>query len=118
MEITGKIVEIFPALTGTSAKGEWKKQEFLLETQAQFPKKIIMANWNDKIALKEEYRNKTVKIAFDLESREYNGRWYTDVRPWKLELAGQESPQAVEEKPAIETTDLPWDNDSSNDLPF
>ena len=77
-----------------------------------------MANWNDKIALKEEYRNKTVKIAFDLESREYNGRWYTDVRPWKLELAGQESPQAVEEKPAIETTDLPWDNDSSNDLPF
>jgi len=81
MEITGKIVEIFPAQTGTSAKGEWKKQEFLFETQAQYPKKIIMANWNDKIDIKPDYKGKVVKIFFDIESREYNGRWFTDIKP-------------------------------------
>ncbi|HOY30846.1 MAG TPA: DUF3127 domain-containing protein [Bacteroidales bacterium] len=120
MEITGKLIEIFPVMTGTSAKGEWKRQDFLIETQAQFPKKIFMANWNDKVDLKEEYKNKIVKISFDLESREYNGRWYTDVKPWKLEFAEQTSnPQFVAEKPTQnEKTDLPWDNDPVNDLPF
>lgn len=118
MEITGKIIEIFPAQTGTSAKGEWKKQDFLIETQAQFPKKIIMANWSDKIDLKADYKDKLVKIFFDLESREYNGRWYTDVKPWKLEVEGQSPNQPTEEKPSTENTDFPWDNDKNNDLPF
>jgi len=118
MEITGKIIDILPAQTGTSAKGEWKKQEFILETQAQFPKKVIMANWNDKIDLKGDYKNKLVKVFFDLESREYNGRWYTDVKPWKLETAGQSAGPAVEEKNNTENADLPWDNDPVNDLPF
>jgi len=118
MEIIGKIIEILPAQTGTSAKGEWKKQEFILETQAQFPKKVIMANWNDKIDLKDDNKNKLVKVFFDLESREYNGRWYTDVKPWKLEATGPGTGQGVEEKNNAESADLPWDNDPGNDLPF
>jgi len=118
MEITGKIIEILPAQTGTSAKGEWKKQEFILETQAQFPKKVIMANWNDKIDLKDDNKNKLVKVFFDLESREYNGRWYTDVKPWKLEVTGQGAAPVAEEKNNAENADLPWDNDPGNDLPF
>jgi hypothetical protein len=118
MEITGKIIEILPVQTGTSAKGEWKKQEFILETQAQFPKKVIMANWNDKIDLKDDNKNKLVKVFFDLESREYNGRWYTDVKPWKLEVTGQGAGPVVEEKNNAASADLPWDNDPGNDLPF
>ncbi len=119
MEITGKIIEIFPEQTGTSAKGEWKKQEFLLQTQAQYPKKVFMANWNDKIDLRKDYKDLLVKISFDLESREYNGRWYTDVKPWKIEIAGQSNSSPMEEKSAApESTDAPWDNDSNNDLPF
>jgi len=117
MEITGKIITVFPEQKGTSAKGEWKKQEFLFETQAQYPKKIIMANWNDKLDLNFDY-SKTVKINFDLESREYNGRWFTDVKPWKIEVAGQAPMSNPEEPHGSENSDLPWDNDPVNDLPF
>ena len=53
-----------------------------------------------------------------MESREYNGRWYTDVKPWKLEIAGQGTNPVIEEKPGPENTDLPWDNELNNDLPF
>ena len=118
MEIIGKIIEIFPEQTVTSAKGEWKKQEFLLQTQAQYPKKVFMANWNNKIDLKSDYKDKLVKIFFDLESREYNGRWYTDVKPWKIEIAGQNNNQVIEEKPGAENTDNQWDSELNNDLPF
>jgi len=118
MEITGKIIEIFPAQTGTSSKGEWKKQEFLIETQAQYPKKIFMANWNDKIDLKADYKDKLVKIFFDVESREYNGRWYTDVKPWKMEIAGQNTEQPIQEDKTTEKSDLPWDNEQDDGLPF
>lgn len=119
MEITGKIIEIFPAQTGKSAKGEWKKQDFILETQTQFSKKIFISNWNDKIDLNADLKDKTVKVLFDIESREFNGKWYTDVKSWKLEVAGQVSMQDNQEKTSTETmSDAPWDSDPNDGLPF
>ena len=49
MEITGKLVKLVDAQTGTSARGEWKKQQFIIETEDQYPKKICIQNWNDKV---------------------------------------------------------------------
>jgi hypothetical protein len=80
MEIKGKIISILPLATGTSAKGTWKKQEYILQTTEQFPKKICFVVWGDKI---DEYALKTndsVEVSIDIESREFNGRWYTDVK--------------------------------------
>ena len=84
MEINGKIIELLPEQSGESAKGPWRKQEYILETEGQYPKKVCFMAWSDKIdefAIKER---ESLVVSVDLESREYNGRWYTDVKAWKV----------------------------------
>ena len=88
MEINGKIIELLPEKSGESAKGPWRKQEYILETEGQYPKKVCFMAWSDKIdefAIKE---GESLVVSVDLESREYNGRWYTDVKAWKVTRAG------------------------------
>ncbi len=85
MELEGKIIQINPLQSGEGKNGSWKKQDYILETKSQYPKKVCITVWGDKIdqfALRE---NEDVKISIELESREYNTRWYTDVRAWKVE---------------------------------
>tara|TARA_R110002074_G_scaffold57182_1_gene140766 strand:- start:148 stop:498 length:351 start_codon:yes stop_codon:yes gene_type:complete len=84
MNIKGKIVQIVEEQSGESAKGPWRKQEYILQTDGEYPKKVCFMIWNDKIdefAIKE---NENLDVSIDLESREYNGRWYTDVKAWKV----------------------------------
>jgi len=84
MEILGKIIEILPEKGGQSANGEWRKREYVLETEAQYPKKVCFMAWGDKIDQFELKQGERVTVSVDLESREYNGRWYTDVKAWKV----------------------------------
>jgi hypothetical protein len=119
MEITGKIIEILPVQTGQGQKGEWKKQLFILETMDQFPKKICIESWNDKLPLTVD-PSKTVKVFFDLESREYNGKWYTNVKAWKMDVVGAAA--KPDEIPPhtydFDNEQVPIDNDPDGDLPF
>ena len=88
MELTGKIIQLLEEKSGESAKGPWRKQEYILETDGQYPKKVCFMAWSDKIdefAIKE---GETLTVSIDLESREYNGRWYTDVKAWKVSRDG------------------------------
>ena len=75
LEINGKIVELLPVKSGQSANGEWRKQEYILETDGQYPKKICFMAWGDKIDQFNIKQGETVEVSVDLESREYNGRW-------------------------------------------
>ena len=84
LEIKGKIIEILPEKSGQSANGEWRKQEYVLETDANYPKKICFIAWGDKIREFDLKQGESVEVSVDLESREYNGRWYTDVKAWKV----------------------------------
>lgn len=88
MEIEGKIIQVNPLQTGEGKNGTWKKQEFIIETQSQYPKKVCITAWGDRIDQFGLQQNVDVKVSIDIESREYNGRWYTDVRAWKVEKAG------------------------------
>ena len=88
MEIKGRIIEILPLKTGQSANGEWRKQEFILETESNYPKKICFMAWGEKIDEFAIKQSETLKVSVDLESREYNGRWYTDVKAWKIARYG------------------------------
>ena len=90
MEITGKIIEILPEQSGESARGPWRKQEYVLETDGQYPKKICFMAWGDKIDEFAIQKTETLTAAVNLESREYNGRWYTDVKAWKVSRDGVE----------------------------
>ena len=87
MELSGKIIQLLPEKSGESGKGPWRKQEYILETEGQYPKQVCFMAWSDKIdefAIKE---GETLVVSIDLESREYTGRWYTDVKAWKVARA-------------------------------
>lgn len=88
MQITAKLNQLLPIQTGTGKNGEWKKQDIIVETDGQFPKKVCISIWGDKINEGQLQIGNLLKIDFDIESREYNSKWYTDVKAWKLEVAG------------------------------
>ena len=91
LEVSGKIIEILPVKSGQSASGEWRKQEYILETEAQYPKKVCFMAWGDKIDQFNLQQGEAVEVSIDLESREYNGRWYTDVKAWKVSRNGSDA---------------------------
>jgi hypothetical protein len=96
MEITGKIVQTLPKQTGNAKNGStWEKQEFIIEVPGQYPKKVCFNLWGDKIAKFNIKDGDDVTIAVDVESREYNGRWYTDIRAWNVTKQGA-APSVVE----------------------
>ncbi len=114
LEIEGRIVRKLNIQSGTSARGAWEKQEFIVELQeGNFPSQVCMNVWGaDKVRDLEKFQTgDRVKIAFNLSSREYNGRWYTDVRAWRIEPADAGVP--VPPEPPV-----PEDLDNGDDLPF
>ncbi|MEZ5197548.1 MAG: DUF3127 domain-containing protein [Bacteroidales bacterium] len=122
MEITGKIIQLLPEETGEGRNGTWKKQSFILETQEQYPKKVCITVWGDKLNLQSFGENEMVTASINIESREYNNRWYTDVKAWRLIKAGQQGSSAPppdfsnippETEPPLELEQGPI-----NDLPF
>ena len=98
MEITGKIIKILPLQTGTGKNGTWKKQEFILETAAQISRKICFSIWGDKIDQFNLNEGDDAEVMFDLESREYNNRWYTEAKAWKVVKKGLGQPKPPEEE--------------------
>lgn len=88
MEIIGKIIVALPEMSGTSKMGNpWKKREYVLETIESFPKKVHFDFFGEKADQFPLNLGDTIKLSFDIESREYNGRWYTSIRGWKAEPA-------------------------------
>ena len=123
MEISGKIIKKLDAVTGNSARGEWKKQEFIIETEDKYPKQVCISAWAEKVDELTKFNiNDKVKLSLNAESREYNGRWYTDLRFWKIEMIGatsstnsnNPSPAA----PVVEDFSNFDNNQESDDLPF
>lgn len=80
MQLIGKLISILPEVHGDGRNGPWKKQEFIIETEEGYPKKICISCWNDRVELNQDMLYKPVKLEVTIESREFNGRWYTDVR--------------------------------------
>lgn len=87
MQIEGTVTQILDEVSGESARGPWRKREFILETAGKYPKEVCIAQWGDDIDGQLGV-GQTVTAHIDIESREYNSRWYTDVRCWKLEHDG------------------------------
>ena len=93
MEVTGKIIVALPEMSGTSKMGNpWKKREYVLETIESFPKKIHFDFFGEKADQFVLNPGDTIRLSFDIESREYNGRWYTSIRGWKAEPATEGAP--------------------------
>lgn len=87
MEITGKIIQVLPEQGGVSKTSgkEWKLQAYVLETQEQYPKKVHFEIFgDDRIKSNQCNIDDMVTVSFDIESREFNGRWYTSIRAWRV----------------------------------
>ena len=121
MELKGKILKLLPLQTGTGKNGEWKKQEYIIETDGQIARKVCFNLWGDKISQFDLRENETVTISFDLESREFNGRWYTDVKAWKVDRPSKKQDPTGDfqnkEILANEPDDIPAQREM-DDLPF
>lgn len=85
MELFGKITQVLPEQSGESAQGSWKKQDFIVQTFDRYPKKVCVSNWKDKVKIDYFSEGDIVKVNIDLESREHNGRWYSDIKVWRME---------------------------------
>ena len=120
LQIKGKVQKILQPESGVSRAGkEWKKQEFVIETEEQFPRKVCFTLFNDKSSLVEGLTaGEDVEVSFNVESREYNGKWFHNLNAWKIEKPVAEN--VPQPPPEFRMEDIPPEpaEDDSNDLPF
>lgn len=85
LNISGIVLNILPLQMGTSKAGnQWQKQDFILETGGQYPRKVCICLFGDNVAKFPLQVGQSVTASVDIESREFNARWYTDVRAWNV----------------------------------
>lgn len=128
MEIQGKVKKILPLQSGESSRGGWKKQEFVLETTGQYPKQVCIALWGDKIEQSNIQEGEDITASINIESREFNERWYTDVKAWKIQKgmvasnntsSAPQAPASSNTPPPPSAADMPAQSDEmEDDLPF
>lgn len=120
MELTAKLIQVLPPVTGNGKNGEWKRQNIILETDGMYPKKVCITIWGDKISDDLLKENTMLTISFDIESREFNNNWYTDLRAWKIEPADATNnmPPVADVKGATPPPPVDFGGESDDDLPF
>ena len=115
MEITGKIIAVLPERGGVAKSGnEWKSQEYVIETQEQYPKKCCFNVFGaDKISEMNIQAGEVVTVHINIDAREYNGRWYNDIRAWKVTREQQQQAQPAQQAAPAESAQK-----RADDLPF
>jgi len=118
MQIKGKVTQLLAPQSGQGKNGEWKKQDFILETEEQYPKKVCITIFGDKLKVSE---GQNITAHINVESREYNEKWYTNITMWKFD---QEKENHSEEylQQQSSAPDLPQASldgkDGDDNLPF
>ena len=134
MEIVGKIIQVLPAQEGVGKTGNpWKVQPYVLETLDQYPRKVQFEVFGEeRIKQNPCDIDQLVTVSFDIESREFNGRWYTSIRAWRIQqgdttqgaaqpaaTAPQQAQPAAQPAASAEATPVNVDPcDGTSDLPF
>ena len=124
MEFEGVVYKIMPATKGTSARGDWQRQEVIFELPQEFSRKICVIFFNKESDVSRLREGMTCTVSVNIESREYNGKWYTDVRAWRVQPKqeeaaaapampdmppfGEEPQYAAPAAPIAEVDDLPF----------
>jgi hypothetical protein len=127
LELKATVIQINPEINGQGRNGTWRKQEVIVETKSQYPKKVCLSIWGDKIDQFGLSTGNEYTFNLDIESREYNGRWYTDAKAYDAKPAdGQQgggfAPKVDDEWNAkaaqIKGTSVPDFDAADDDLPF
>lgn len=131
MDITGKIIAVLPERSGTSARGEWKAQSFVVETKDQYPRKMVFDVFGaERLQRFNIKSDDEVTVFFDIDAHEYQGRWFNNIRAYDVnhldaaaaQAAGQAAaadPQTTQAAPAPFPPAQPAAAaESTDDLPF
>ena len=133
MEIQGKVIAVLPVRSGVSARGEWKSQTYVIETQEQYPKKMAFDVFGaDRIASFGIHSGEVINVSFDIDAHEYQGRYFNQIRAWAVSKVSQ--PAAAQAQAGVAQPSAPYtppaqpqqpqsgapssDAQSSDDLPF
>lgn len=93
MEMTGVVIAVLPERSGTSQRGEWKSQSFVIETQEQYPKHLCFEVFGaDRIAQFNIKGGETITVQFDIDARQYQDRWFNSIKAWNIIRPGQQAP--------------------------
>lgn len=95
MELQGRVIAVMEPREGTSARGPWKSQQYVIETHDQYPKKMVFdifgAERIDQFAIKA---GEEILVSFDVDAHEYNGRWFNNIRAWNIQRVDAAAAQA------------------------
>lgn len=93
MELQGKVIAVLPERSGVSARGEWKSQTYVIETQEQYPKKMAFDVFGaDRIANFGIQLGEVINVSFDIDAHEYQGRYFNQIRAWNVTKVSQQDP--------------------------
>ena len=133
MELQGKVIAVLPERSGVSARGEWKSQTYVIETQEQYPKKMAFDVFGaDRIASFSIHSGEVINVSFDIDAHEYQGRYFNQIRAWAVSKVSQQAaaqapagvaqpsaPYTPPAQPQQPQSGAPYsDAQSSDDLPF
>ena len=122
MEFEGKVLEILPPVSGQSARGTWERQTVIFEqANKQFGKEVAVTFMNKGQDVSGLRVGESYTVSFDIESRNYQGRWYTDVRAWRVQsLQPQAQPPVQDLPPFLEEPMAPASSSAGvvDDMPF
>jgi len=118
MEVEGRIIEVLAVQkSAEGAAKAWTKVDFIVETEGQYPKKVCINSFNGKIPESQLVVGNKVKVSVNIESKEFNGKWYTTVNAWKMEVleAAQQQSYAP---PSQQAPFAAGEDNTASDLPF
>lgn len=118
LEITGRIIAVLDKRTGVSnATGTaWSVQQYVIETHEQYPKKMCFDVFGeDRIKQFAIQIGEEVTVSFDLDAREYQGRWYNSIRAWKVEKVKPETSNNLNNTTNEVVFDMPFDGPSAEE---
>lgn len=99
MELQGKVIAVLPERSGVSQRGEWKSQDYVIETHDAYPRKMVFGVFGaDRISRFNIQIGQEVTVSFDIDAHEYQGRWFNNIRAFDVR---QVDPAAVGMQPGI-----------------
>ena len=103
MELQGKVIAVLPERSGVSARGEWKSQDYVIETRDAYPRKMVFGVFGaDRIARFNIQVGQEVNVSFDIDAHEYNGRWFNNIRAFDVRPVAADPAVAAAMAPGVQ----------------
>ncbi len=120
IQLQGKVIQVLKEQGGEGKNGSWRTRNFILEIPGKYPKKVCIAQWGDNIDQQAVSEGLEITASVDIQSREYNGNWYTDIKAWRVEQKTDQQNAPESRPPSAEGFEIDTQafNDINDDLPF